>query len=67
MNRDMIQGNWNQLKGQVKERWGRFTDDDIDKIEGRFEQLAGKIQERYGKSREEAEKEIDEFCATCSR
>jgi uncharacterized protein YjbJ (UPF0337 family) len=66
MNRDTIQGNWKQVKGRIKERWGRLTDDDIDRIDGQLEQLAGRIQERYGKSREEAEKEIDEFCATCS-
>lgn len=66
MNWDTIQGNWSQMKGRIKERWGRFTDDDIDRIEGEFEQLAGRIQERYGKSREQAEKEIEEFCASCS-
>ncbi len=66
MNKDQIQGNWKQLKGRVKERWGRLTDDDVDLVEGRFEQLAGKIQERYGKSREEAQKEIEEFCEACT-
>ncbi|MCB9849886.1 MAG: CsbD family protein [Phycisphaerales bacterium] len=65
MNWDTVQGNWHRLKGKVKERWGRLTDDEIDRIEGQFEQLAGKIQERYGKKREEAEKEIREFCNTC--
>lgn len=65
MNTDTLRGNWNQLKGRVKERWGRITDDEVDSIQGRFEQLAGKIQEKYGRSREEAEREIEEFCESC--
>ncbi|MFZ5509417.1 MAG: CsbD family protein, partial [Pseudomonadota bacterium] len=44
MNRDRIEGNWKQLKGKIKERWGELTDDELDQIEGRREQLAGKIQ-----------------------
>lgn len=53
------------MKGRVKERWSKLTDDDVNRIEGRFEQLAGKIQEKYGKSREDAEREINEFCGSC--
>ena len=66
MNWDTIEGKWGQLKGQVKERWGRLTDDDIDQIEGRLDKLTGKIQEVYGSSREAAEREIKEFCEACS-
>lgn len=66
MNSDTLQGNWKQLKGKAKEKWGKLTNDDLDVIEGRGEQLAGKIQERYGKSREEAEREVKDFCKSCS-
>lgn len=66
MNWDRIEGKWKQAKGQVKERWGKLTDDDLDTIAGKRDQLAGKIQERYGKSREDAQKEIEEFCTTCN-
>lgn len=66
VNTDTLKGNWKQLKGKAQERWGKLTNDDLDVIEGRSEQLAGKIQERYGKSREEAEKEVKEFCNSCS-
>lgn len=59
MNRDQIQGEWKQLKGKVKEQWGKLTDDDMTRIEGNFDQLAGKIQERYGIERAEAERQID--------
>ena len=54
MNWDRIEGNWTQLKGKVREQWGKLTDDDIDVIAGKREQLSGKIQERYGIARDEA-------------
>lgn len=54
-------GKWAQLKGKAKEKWGELTNDDLDVIEGKRDQLAGKIQERYGRSKEEAEKEVDDW------
>ncbi|HWP93042.1 MAG TPA: CsbD family protein [Thermodesulfobacteriota bacterium] len=60
-----IEGNWEQLKGKVKEKWGRLTDDDLDVIEGKRDQLVGKLQEKYGFSRERAERETDEWSRTC--
>lgn len=65
MNTDTIQGNWKQLKGKVREQWGKLTDDDIDVINGKREQLVGKVQEAYGKTRDEAEREVDQFCSRC--
>ena len=53
-------GNWKQFKGQVKEKWGKLTDDDLDVVAGKRDQLLGKIQERYGITKEEAEKEFKE-------
>lgn len=61
MNKDTIEGNWKQLKGKVQQQWGKLTDDDLDVIEGNRKELAGKIQERYGISRDEAEKQLDEW------
>jgi uncharacterized protein YjbJ (UPF0337 family) len=61
MNWDQIQGNWKQLTGKVQQKWGKLTDDDLDRIEGNAEELRGKIQERYGKSKEEAQREVDEW------
>jgi uncharacterized protein YjbJ (UPF0337 family) len=61
MNSDIIEGNWTQLKGKVKEQWGKLTEDTIEVIAGRRDQLAGKIQEIYGITRDEAEKQIREF------
>jgi uncharacterized protein YjbJ (UPF0337 family) len=61
MNRDIIQGNWNQLKGKVRQQWGKLTDDDLDVIEGHRQELIGRVQERYGMMRDEAERQVDTF------
>jgi len=58
MNKDTIEGNWKQLKGKVKEQWGKLTDDDFDVIAGKRDQLLGRIQERHGISRDEAEQQV---------
>jgi len=61
MNRDILEGNWKQLKGKVKETWGDLTDDDLDVIAGKRDQLAGRLQERYGMAKDAAEAQIEEF------
>jgi uncharacterized protein YjbJ (UPF0337 family) len=61
MNDDKIKGNWKQLAGKVKAKWGKLTDDDLKIAEGNSEYLEGKIQERYGIAREEAKKQVREF------
>ena len=63
MNEDTIKGNWKQFKGNLKEQWGKLTDDDFDVIDGRREQLLGKLQERQGLAREAAEKQISDWQA----
>jgi uncharacterized protein YjbJ (UPF0337 family) len=61
VNEDRVKGNWNQIKGKVKEQWGKLTDDDLDVIAGRRDQLYGRIQERHGVARDEAEKQVKDF------
>ena len=61
MNQDTMKGQWKQLKGKVREKWGKLTDDDLDRIEGQREQLVGKIQERYGVARDEAERQVNDW------
>ena len=56
---DQIQGKWKQFKGEVRSRWGKLTDDELEEIAGRRDKLAGKIQERYGVAKEEADRQID--------
>jgi uncharacterized protein YjbJ (UPF0337 family) len=59
MNWDRIEGDWKQLTGKVKEKWGKLTDDDLTVINGKREQLEGKIQERYGYGKDQVKKELD--------
>lgn len=61
MNRQIIKGNWNQLKGNVKEQWGKLTDDELLELEGDRDQLVGKIQEKYGYTKDQAEAEVEKF------
>ena len=66
MNWDQVQGKWKQVKGSVKERWGKLTDDDIAVSDGQHDQLIGKVQERYGIAREVAQKQVEDWNATAS-
>lgn len=61
MNWDRIEGNWKQFTGNVKEQWGKLTDDDLTYVSGKRDVLAGKIQERYGVAKDVAEKQVDDF------
>ena len=64
MDWNRVEGNWKQLKGKVKEQWGKLTDDDLDVIAGRRDQLEGKIQERYGYAKDQARKDVDSWFKT---
>lgn len=61
MNREQLKGSWNQIKGEVKRKWGQLTDDDLTEASGDYDKLVGKIQERSGDSREQVEKWIDDL------
>ncbi|MFZ2349108.1 MAG: CsbD family protein [Candidatus Bipolaricaulis anaerobius] len=61
MNDDILGGMWKQLKGQVKQQWGKLTDDDIDRISGKRDEVVGLVQERYGWDKAKAETEVDNF------
>ena len=58
MNSDVMEGKWMQMRGQVKEWWGKLTDQDLDVIAGRWDKLVGTLQERYGWAKAEAEDEV---------
>lgn len=66
MNTDEMEGKWKQMKGALKQKWGKLTDDDLKIIEGNRDQLVGKVQERYGVARDEAEKQVKEWRRTQS-
>jgi uncharacterized protein YjbJ (UPF0337 family) len=61
MNADTFKGNWKQLKGKAKAKWGKLTDDELTQIEGNYDQFVGKVQERYGETREATEKKVSEW------
>ena len=65
MNWDRIEGNWKQFKGQVKEQWGKFTDDELDVVAGKRDQFLGKLQEKYGITKDEAQRQLLEFEKNC--
>ena len=63
MNDDVFKGKWMQFKGQVKEKWGQLTDDDLDQAAGQRDQLVGRIQERYGLAKDEVNQQLDALIA----
>lgn len=63
MNKETIKGDWNQLKGSVKQQWAELTEDDLSHIEGSFDKLVGKVQERYGLAKDKVEQEVREWRA----
>ena len=61
LNKDIMVGRWEQIKGRVKQRWGRLTDDQLNRISGYHDELVGVITERYGYTHERARKNVDDF------
>lgn len=64
MNWDQLQGKWKQVKGSVKQQWGKLTDDDLDYMSGSRDRFVGRLQERYGIAKEEAQKRADAWLET---
>ena len=62
MNTLELKGNWNIIKGKLKQKWGDLTDDDLDYVEGQKDELVGRIQKRTGQTREAVEKELNDSC-----
>ena len=63
MNWDTVKGEWGQVKGEMKSKWAKLTDDDLQNLEAKKDAVVGKIQERYGILKDEAEKQVDEWIA----
>lgn len=61
MNKDIFEGKWEEMKGKIKQQWGKLTDDDLKEIEGNHQELLGKLQKNYGYTKEEAKKMIDDL------
>ncbi|HVJ20214.1 MAG TPA: CsbD family protein [Polyangiaceae bacterium] len=61
MNWDSIEGRWNELKGRLRSKWAKLTDDDMEMIQGKKDMLVGRLQQRYGMQKDEAEREVDRW------
>ena len=60
---DIVAGNWKQFSGKVKQKGGQLTDDELAQVNGKREELEGMLQARYGYTKEQAQKEIDDWMA----
>lgn len=60
MNKDILEGQWKQMRGEAKAWWGKLTDDDLTRAAGKFDVLVGLLQEKYGYSRERAAEEVNQ-------
>ena len=56
-----IKGNWNEIKGKLKQKYAQLTDDDLTFAKGKEEELLGRLQQRLGKQKDELRREIEEF------
>ncbi len=61
MDEDVLKGKWKEIKGSIKQQWGKLTDDDLTEAEGHEDKLIGVLQKRYGYTREKAEQEYNAF------
>lgn len=66
INKEIIKGHWKEIKGKIKQQWGKLTDDDVSRIEGSYDELEGALQKKYGYKKEEVEKLIDSFVGKCN-
>ena len=67
MNTLQLKGNWNIIKGKLKQKYAHLTDDDLQYIEGKEDELVGRIQKRTGRTKDQVEDMLDEECNCCGR
>lgn len=61
MNKEIFKGQWNEIKGKLKQKWADLTDDDLKKIEGKHDEIYGIMQKRYGQSKDEVNKSLEDL------
>lgn len=66
MNTHTVRGNWNELKGKIKQKWSKLTDDDLTYVEGKTEELGGVLEKRYGMAKDEADRACKDFYNSCN-
>lgn len=67
MNWDQVEGKWKEFTWQVKQKWNKLTDDDLNQMSGKKDELSGRLQQQYGYTKEQADREIDEFSRSLDR
>lgn len=67
MNWDIIESQWKDIKGSLREKWAKLTDDDVELIAGKKDRFVGKVQERYGLAKDQAESQVDEYINTFNK
>jgi uncharacterized protein YjbJ (UPF0337 family) len=60
MNKDIFEGKWKEMRGQIKAWWGKLTDDHLDQAAGNTEQIVGLLQQKYGYTHQQAEEEFNQ-------
>lgn len=61
MNREILGGKWDEIKGRLKQQWAKLTDDDIKAIEGNNQEIYGRLKQRYGYTKDQVERELERF------
>jgi uncharacterized protein YjbJ (UPF0337 family) len=61
INEQVLQGHWNEIKGQIRSKWGQLTNDDLQHFDGNVDRLVGLIQRKTGEGREAIERSLDEL------
>ncbi len=61
MNADIIKGNWKEVKGKIRQQWGKLTDDQVETLQGSYQELEGLLQKTYGYQKDQADKAINDF------
>lgn len=61
MNWDQIEGKWSEVKGEIRQRWGNLTDDDLEVIAGSKDKFLGRLQQRYGIAKEDAQNQLEDW------
>jgi uncharacterized protein YjbJ (UPF0337 family) len=64
MNWDQIEGKWSQIRGEIRQKWGKLTDNDLEIVADSKDKFVGRIQDRYGIAKEEAQQQLDEWLKT---
>ena len=64
MDSNVLESQWHRIKGEIRSKWGKLTDDDLNVIEGSREQLEGKLQQRYGFAKDQIRKDVDDWFKT---